>query len=952
MFVEQLLIIIKHIIMKQTFLLSKLRILSLVSVLVISSLVASAQTNVYDDIIATSPNHTSLSAAITTAGLESALQNNSASLTVFAPDNAAFDNLAAALGTDIAGLLALENLSDILLYHVLGTSVESIDVTNGAIVTPLNDTNTIKLTKTSEGEVYANQAMVNGADLTADNGVVHSIDAVILPNETVVDIAIDNGFSSLAAAVITAELLPALTDPLADYTVFAPSNEAFDNLADALGTDIDGLLALENLGDILLYHVLGASTESGDINNGDIVTPLNDVNTIKLSKTSEGSVYANQAMVELADVTADNGVVHAIDAVILSSETVVDVAIDNGFSSLAAAVVTAELLPALTDPLADYTVFAPSNEAFDNLAAALGTDIDGLLALENLGDILLYHVLGASALSTDINNGDIVTPLNDANTIKLTVTSGGSVYANQAMVELADVTADNGVVHAIDAVILSSETVVDVALDNGFSSLATAVVTAELLPALTDPLADYTVFAPSNEAFDNLAAALGTDIDGLLALENLGDILLYHVLGASALSTDINNGDIVTPLNDANTIKMTVTSGGSVYANQAMVELADVTADNGVVHAIDAVILSSETVVDVALDNGFSSLATAVVTAELLPALTDPLADYTVFAPSNEAFDNLAAALGTDIDGLLALEDLGDILLYHVLGASALSTDINNGDIVTPLNDANTIKMTVTSGGSVYANQAMVELADVTAENGVVHAIDAVILSSETVVDVALDNGFTTLATAVVTAELLPALTNPLAMFTVFAPTNDAFDTLAVALGTDIDGILALPNLADVLLYHVVDGEVLSTDLVNGPVPTLNGQDVIVDLTDGVMINDATVTLADVLADNGVVHVIDGVLIPSTTVSVNEIEAISVDVYPNPSSDFIFVKSNDGNIDQVTLINMEGKVLFVREIETSETQIDLSNYNTGRYILQIEGNGTTVHKNLVKVSNN
>jgi hypothetical protein len=118
------------------------------------------------------------------------------------------------------------------------------------------------------------------------------------------------------------------------------------------------------------------------------------------------------------------------------------------------------------------------------------------------------------------------------------------------------------------------------------------------------------------------------------------------------------------------------------------------------------------------------------------------------------------------------------------------------------------------------------------------------------------------------------------------------------------------------------------------------------------MINTATVTLADVLAENGVVHVIDEVLIPSGVVSVDEIEPISVDVYPNPSSDFIFIKSNDGNIDQVTLINMEGKILFVRELETSETQIDLSNYNTGRYILQIEGNGTTVHKNLVKVSNN
>ena len=758
-------------------------------------------------------------------------------------------------------------------------------------------------------------------------------------------IAASPNHTSLSAALEVAGLESALQNG-STLTVFAPDNTAFDNLAAALGTDIDGLLALENLSDVLLYHVLGVSANSTEIANGDIVTPLNDANTIKLTVTSEGMVYANQAMVNAADLDADNGIVHSIDAVLLPSETVVDIAIDNDFTYLTTAVITAELLPALTNPLADFTVFAPSNEAFDNLAAALGTDIDGLLALENLSDILLYHVLGSSAFSGELSNGDIVTPLNDANTIKLTLTSEGMVYANQAMVFLADVAADNGVVHAIDAVILPTETVADIAIDNDFTYLTTAIVTAELLPALTNPLADFTVFAPSNEAFDNLAAALETDIDGLLALENLSDILLYHVLGASASSGELSNGDIVTPLNDANTIKLTVTSEGMVYANQAMVFLADVVADNGVVHAIDAVILPTETVADIAIDNDFTYLTTAVVTAELLPALTNPLADFTVFAPSNEAFDNLAAALETDIDGLLALENLSDILLYHVLGASAFSGELSNGDIVTPLNDANTIKLTVTSEGMVYANQAMVFLADVAADNGVVHAIDAVILPVETVVDIAIDNDFTYLATAVITAELLPALTNPLAEYTVFAPDNMAFENLAAALGTDIDGVLALPFLSDVLLYHVVDGILLSTDLENGSLTTLFGQDVEVDVTSGVMINNATVTLADVLADNGVVHVINEVLIPDGITAVDDLNAFSFDVFPNPSSDYIKVRSTEGDMNQVLLMNMEGKILFEQRIATSETRIDLSTYQSGNYILVIEKNGGTATKNI------
>ena len=122
--------------MKLLKLLSKIRLLSLVSILILTSAITNAQTNVYDDVIAMSSDHTSLTAAIAAAGLESALQDNAGTYTVFAPDNTAFNNLAVELGTDIPGLLALPNLSDILLYHVLGTSVAAADINNGDIVTP------------------------------------------------------------------------------------------------------------------------------------------------------------------------------------------------------------------------------------------------------------------------------------------------------------------------------------------------------------------------------------------------------------------------------------------------------------------------------------------------------------------------------------------------------------------------------------------------------------------------------------------------------------------------------------------------------------------------------------------------------------------------------------------------------------------------------------------------
>ncbi|MFM7668364.1 MAG: fasciclin domain-containing protein, partial [Bacteroidota bacterium] len=260
------------------------------------------QTNVFDDVIATSPNHTYLEAALLQENLAGALQNPSATLTVFAPDDAAFTALAAALNTDINGLLALPNLDDILLYHVLGTTVPSTAVTNGAIVSPLSPTNTLKLTLTGTGNVFANHAQVTAADLNASNGTVHVTNAVLLPNETVADVAIDNGFSTLVTAVVTAELLPALTNPLANYTVFAPTNQAFDNLATALNTTVSGLLALPNLADVLTYHVLGTEVPSSAVTNGAIVQPLSSTNTLKLTATSTGNVFVNQAQVTSVDI--------------------------------------------------------------------------------------------------------------------------------------------------------------------------------------------------------------------------------------------------------------------------------------------------------------------------------------------------------------------------------------------------------------------------------------------------------------------------------------------------------------------------------------------------------------------------------------------------------------------------------------------------------------------------
>lgn len=891
------------------------------------------------DVIIDSPDHTTLEAAVIAAELLPALTDPDGTYTVFGPTDAAFT----ALGSVVTDLLAdpTGDLRDILLYHVLGSEVASSNLANGAMPIPLNTANSLKVTITSsDGDVYINQAQVTTPDVAGGTGIVHVIDAVLLPTETVADVIIDSpDHSTLETAVVQAELLPALTDPAGTYTVFGPTDAAFN----ALGSTLTDLLAdpTGDLRDILLYHVLGSKVLSSSLSNGAMPIPLNTANSIKVTVTSPaGDVFVNQAQVTTPDVEAGSGVVHVTDAVILPNETVADVIIDSpDHITLETAVIAAELLPALTDPAGTYTVFGPTDAAF----AALGTVVTDLLLdpTGDLKDILLYHVLDAEVASGDLSNGDIANPLNTANTLKVTVTTTSDVFINQAEVTTPDVAGGNGLIHVVDAVLLPNETVADVIIGSpSHTTLETAVIAAELLPALTDPAGTYTVFGPTDAAF----SALGSVVTDLLAdpTGDLKDILLYHVLNTEVASGDLTNGDLATPLNAANTLKITVTTGSSVYINQAQVTAADIPGGTGLVHVVDAVLLPNETVADVIIDSpDHTTLETAVIAAELLPALTDPAGTYTVFGPTDAAF----SALGSVVTDLLAdpTGDLRDILLYHVLDTEVASGDLSNGDIATPLNTANTLKVTVTTTSDVFINQAQVTTPDVAGGTGLIHVVNAVLLPNETVADIIIDSpDHTTLETAVIAAELLPALTDPAGTYTVFAPDDAAF----TALGSTLNDLLADPTgeLKDILLFHVVGSENVSSSLSNNQMITmLSGDDATITIENTtVSIEDAIITQVDLQVDNGVVHVINGVITPGAPTGLfNTTNDASFRLYPNPTTSAIYVDSFL-NLNDVMIINQEGKIM--ENYRQQSNSVDVSALPTGNYIIRFTDGETTYSK--------
>ncbi len=471
---------------------------------------------------------------------------------------------------------------------------------------------------------------------------------------------------------------------------------------------------------------------------------------------------------------------------------------------------------------------------------------------------------------------------------------------------------------------------------------------------LTDDLegsGSFTLFAPTDDAFNALPDGM---IDALLADSRgaLTDILLYHLVSGEIMSTDLSDGQIVETFNDDDkTFKVSISENG-VFVNEAKVTVVDIEADNGVVHVIDAVLVPSDlpaTVVDIIVNSDVHVTLEAAVKASDLVGTLQGEGPFTVFAPTDAAF--AALPIGT-LNALLEEPqgDLKDILLYHVVAGKAMSTDLSDGQMIeTVFGKDITVKITA---DGVYINDAMVSVADIEAGNGVVHVIDAVLLPPTmpaTVADVVIESeSHTTLEAAVVAAGLAETLMGE-GPFTVFAPTDAAFAALPE--GT-VESLLEDPSgaLTDILLYHVVAGKAMSTDLSDGQmIETVFGKDITVKITaDGVYINDAMVSVADIEAGNGVVHVIDAVLLPETVTSVSEIEEITVNIYPNPATDYIRINSNFVG-GKVTVRDIAGRiVLEVNDLSTSD-RIDITGFKSGMYLVSVDsGTSVTTQKLIVR----
>lgn len=706
------------------------------------------------------PDLTNLAAALQRANLVDDLQ--SGTFTVFAPTNAAFEKFLTDKGYASLEEVPVDVLEQILLNHVIVGDFPSNALSTeykSTLASEASSGNNISIyINTGSGVTLNGISTVSFPNLDASNGVVHIVDAVIdLP--TVVDFALaDDTFSTLVSALTRSDLTfdyvgtlstAGGTNP-APFTVFAPTNAAFESLLNEL--------QLSGLGDIDeptlkatldLHAVAGANVLAVSLSDNMTVPTLGgDITANITGGATLTDINGRVSNIIVTDVQAANGVIHVIDKVVMPKlpPNVVGLALDTPeLTTLVAALQAADgdLVNVLSGA-GPFTILAPDNDAFQ---ALLDSNPDwnelGDINTAVLSQVLLNHVIvGDPIMSNDIvaaGSGYVSTEAMGAGESKMSlfynVEDGMVKFNGISTVSEADKEATNGVIHIVDAVI-GLPTIVDHAVANPSLSDLVGALTDGGNTTFTDLLStpgDFTVFAPTNDAFTAFSNPNSNP---------LGSILSNHVVvGATAVSSGLTTDYVNTAATfgdtDKNLSLYISTADGVTLNGSSKVEFPDIIASNGVIHTVDQVIDIPTVVTFATADPNFSTLAAALTTLtpstkfeEVLATSngTDP-APFTVFAPTNDAF----AAITVPTDEAV----LTSVLQHHVIaGANVTSGDLTpNGNTVAPSLEGDNLTITLPgTGDDIIANltdgsgasDIGIIKVDVQAGNGVIHVINKV----------------------------------------------------------------------------------------------------------------------------------------------------------------------------------------------------------------------------------
>jgi len=693
----------------------------------------------------------------------------------------------------------------------------------------------------------------------------------------------DPNFKFLCDAVKTAGLEDVLDSKTSPKTLFAPTTAAFSLLGDDFVSNNDELI------NVLQYHLVNNKIMSTDLTCNAPVDMMNSEQTTTLCGMNGADKQFYQVGTGVSpgvssfpkivspDIETCFGVIHVVDQVLVPPSpnttcipgeedeeealSIAELCQQSEFATFCGLLEAAGIANIFSNGL--YTLFVPSDEAVNTTMASM----DDAPSAEAVTDIILQHIISGSALfEKDFDcNDEVVMASGDANKLKckddeVTITGPGNDKDMPPKVIKTDTVGCNFVIHRIDGVILP----------------------------------DTSVDTPEGDGDG------GSDEDG--------EYPSCGICGEDMMITDLN-AKIEIPDSvglPAEFGDVTCAMADSFCQSGACSPDTCTSFDEGVKESCGCE--KSLNIGDYLVDQGdkYSTLLDFAMIAGVLDDLKET-PDITLFLPTNKAFDGLVEKASDLLSNLKDKDEwkthLTNLLLYHVVPGRYLSSDITNDEKrIEAINEEDVI-VRINNSDKLLVNEVKIEKVDINAENGIIHTIQDVLLPSwvnNNIIDIVEDNtDLSAIYEFIKQAELIDVLSGD-GPLTIFAPTNGAVQKSLDSLeGVGLDDE---DTIATILTYHVVEGIHPASAISDGlGLTTIEGKDIIFTLTeDTAKVNGNEILSTDILANNGIIHLIDGVLVPPDLL----VEAASnEDSSASKSSDENASKSND---EDETKSNDEG----------------------------------------------
>ncbi|XP_007568697.1 periostin, osteoblast specific factor b isoform X2 [Poecilia formosa] len=510
-----------------------------------------------------------------------------------------------------------------------------------------------------------------------------------------------------------------------------------------------------------------------------------------------------------------------------------------------------KLRPEIEGP-GSFTFFAPSNDAWELLDETIRNALVSNVNIE-LFNALHYHMVNKRLLTKDLKNGLKLTSMYNDLGLYVNHYSNGVVTVNCARIIYGNQVATNGVVHVIDRVITSvGSTIQDyIEVEEDLTTLADVAQTAGLLEKLGQP-GFYTLFAPTNDAFDKIG---GDTMERLLSDKDvLRALLNFHLLGSVQCSEAIMAGTSYETL-EGNNIEIGCDGDSLTVNGIKMVLKKDIVTTNGVIHLIDQVLIPDSAKQVMELLGGSQSTFGDMITELGLSAEMRADAEYTLLAPLNAAF--------TDEVMSMDQSELKIILENHVLKNKFGLGQLYNGQQLETIG-GKTLRVFIYRTAVCIENSCLIR-GSKEGSNGALHLMRTMLMPAEkSMFEILTENGNFKVFLSLMEAAGLTDLLRQEGGFTLFAPSDKAFAALTERELNMLKG--DMNALQTILLYHLSNGIVIGGGLEGGVtnlLKSLQGSNLQLKfVNNAVQVNSVLLPETDQMATNGVIHFVDQILYP------------------------------------------------------------------------------------------